>query len=619
MADQHGQERRRAEELITRLERDLDDIETGEFVQGMTDEELREKGFVGDKDIAIQRARHREGTEREQLVFEPEVEFERLADTTQWHELTIEQLLYVKDMEPGGLVATRNADEHMEFGAGHNVRKEVKGNTEHYYASCRGKVLIYQNALHVFPSDIDSTVEVSISPDKMQATMSCSPAYGEGAALTAELVTAKLKAAGVKYGIDSEAIEKAVAEANRSQAAQRDVVAAAGTPPLPGENGRVEYSFDTETDSYDFKILPDGRIDYRNTSSIIMAEQGQLLATLLPPQPGIVGVNLFNETVSAEKGKPAALTAGRGVEVSEDGSHYTATLNGSIMLNGSLLEVVNTYVVDSDVDYSTGNIEFNGNVVINGTVVQGFEVKADGDIIVARNVESARLEAGRDVVIRGGAQGRGKGLVSAGRDIRLGYAQNARLEAQGNIYIDNFAVNSYVFTSKLLKMQEKRGVVIGGEVYAQRGVEVKELGSENGIKTYVEAGTDFLVKRTIAELENVVEICDRNIGKIEGTLKAVSKAVRSGQQLPAQKKLLVKKALEKKNELLQRRTAVMTKRNDLAERAMEKDVCFVRVRKRCHTDVVLRIRDAKMTVTEPRDNVRFYEDRQNGEVGVGAY
>jgi hypothetical protein len=63
----------------------------------------------------------------------------------------------------------------------------------------------------------------------------------------------------------------------------------------------------------------------------------------------------------------------------------------------------------------------------------------------------------------------------------------------------------------------------------------------------------------------------------------------------------------------------MAKRNDLAERAMEKDVCFVKVRKRCHTDVVLRIRDAKMTVTEPRDNVRFYEDRQNDEVGVGAY
>ena len=88
------------------------------------------------------------------------------------------------------------------------------------------------------------------------------------------------------------------------------------------------------------------------------------------------------------------------------------------MLNGTIIEVVNTYVVNGDVDYSTGNIQFNGNVVINGTVPDGFEVKAEGDIVVMKIAESARLEAGRDIIIKGGVQGKGKGLVSAGRDIR---------------------------------------------------------------------------------------------------------------------------------------------------------------------------------------------------------
>jgi len=157
------------------------------------------------------------------------------------------------------------------------------------------------------------------------------------------------------------------------------------------------------------------------------------------------------------------LTAGNGVRKTENGKEFFAEVNGSIMLNRTIIEVVNTYVVNGDVDYSTGNIQFNGNVVINGTVPDGFEVKADGDIVVMKIVESARLEAGRDIIIKGGVQGKGKGLVSAGRDVRVGYAQNARMEAEGNIYIDNFAINSYLFTSKCLIMKNKKGAVIGGK------------------------------------------------------------------------------------------------------------------------------------------------------------
>jgi len=62
------------------------------------------------------------------------------------------------------------------------------------------------------------------------------------------------------------------------------------------------------------------------------------------------------------------------------------------------------------VDFVTGNIFFNGNVVVCGTVLDGFEIKADGDIIVSKIVESATLTAGRDVIVKGGVLGRGKGL-----------------------------------------------------------------------------------------------------------------------------------------------------------------------------------------------------------------
>jgi hypothetical protein len=313
------------------------------------------------------------------------------------------------------------------------------------------------------------------------------------------------------------------------------------------------------------------------------------------------------------------LAAGEGVRADKGATEFYAAINGSIILNGSVIEVVNTYVVDGDVDFSTGNIQFNGNVLINGNVPDGFEVKAEGDIIVAKIVESARLEAGRDIVIKGGVQGKGRGLISAGRDIKVGYAQNARLEAQGNIYIGNFAINSYVFTSKNLVMLEKRGSVIGGEVFAQRGIDVRILGSENGVKTSAEAGTNYLVLRRISELDTAIEFCERNILKIDDSLKTFYSRMKSGQPMTDATKQVIAKTIEKKKDLEQRRAIMFAKRTDLFEQSRERDACFVKVKQTCFADVTIKIKEYKTVVTKERNNVRFFEDRNAETIAVGAY
>jgi hypothetical protein len=394
---------------------------------------------------------------------------------------------------------------------------------------------------------------------------------------------------------------------------------AIGTSAKEGEPGRVDFTFSTIPQEYDFHILPDGRIDYKSSTNILMAEKDKLLARIFDPKEGVPGVNVSGEKIVANAGKPALLTAGNGVRKTENGKEFYANINGSIVLNGTIIEVVNTYVVNGDVDYATGNIQFNGNVVINGTVPDGFEVKADGDIVVMKIVESARLEAGRDIIIKGGVQGKGKGLVSAGRDVRVGYAQNARMEAEGNIYIDNFAINSYLFTSKCLIMKNKKGAVIGGEVFAQRGIDVKALGSETGVKTMVDAGNDYLVLRRLSEIDIVIEFCKKNIRKIEESLLPLLNKIKASEGISTGMKSMISKALEKKKALDHQLVIMIAKRSDLYEQSQEKDVCYIKVSQACYPDVMIKIKELKKSVTAVRENVRFYEDRKTGEIAVGAY
>jgi uncharacterized protein (DUF342 family) len=607
------------DDLLARLEKQLDEIDTAEILQDMTTESLKEKGFIGDKPVEIPRRFAKQDTEKEHLVFEDGVDFERLADPTLIEDVGVESLLHLGDVEKGRLIATRDADESVPVVKGINVVRKENDNKELYYASVRGKVVIIKNALHVIASDRDCTLSIRIDSEKMNAFLDCGPGLGQGRSLSAGAVREALNGQGIKFGIDENRIAEIIGDSENSKKGQKDACIASGKPQVAGADGVIEYLFSTDSQGADFKILADGRIDYHHSQNIAMAKKDQMLARLIAPKQGLAGMNVLGEEIPAAGGTPAALTAGEGVRSENNTTEFYAEINGSIILNGSVIEVVNTYVVDGDVDYSTGNIQFNGNVLINGNVPDGFEVKAEGDIIVAKIVESARLEAGRDIVVKGGVQGKGKGLISAGRDIKIGYAQNARLEAQGNIYIGNSAINSSVFTSKSLIMLEKRGSVIGGEVFAQRGIDVRILGSENGVKTSVEVGTNYLVMRRISELDIAIEFCEKNILKIDDCLKTFYSRMKSGQPLTDSTKQVITKTLVKKQDLEQRRTVMFAKRTDLFEQSRERDVCFVKVKQTCFPDVMIKIKEYKTAVSKARENVRFFEDRKAEAVAVGAY
>jgi hypothetical protein len=607
-----------ADVMLARLEQQLDRLDIKELLRGSTITELEEKGFIGDRQIAITRAAPRLGTEKEHLLFEPEVEYDRMPEGTAFDELTIDKLHFLKDVEEQSLIATREENERIPFKSGENVRLEKDGLRERYFAQKRGKVVIIGERLHIFPSDIDCRIAIKIAPDGMTASADCSPGNGRGKPLTIDRIKMALFEAGVTCGIIDETLAAIVEKANGSLLKQCDIEVAKGNPPRTGRAGEVHYAFDSSPREYDFKILPDGRIDYKNARNIIMAAAGDLLATIADPAPGIPGTDVLGRPVPAESGKSVALMAGSGVRMSEDGRSFFAEINGSVMLNGSVLEVVDTYIVNGDVDYSTGNIEFSGNVFISGNIAEGFTVHASGDIVVMKNVESSRVEAGRDVIVKGGVQGKGKGLVGAGRDIKIGFAQNARMEAQGNISIGNSAVNCYLFSSKQLIMTSGRGAIIGGEVYAQRGVEVRSVGSESGVKTFVEAGTDFLVLKKIVEIDQEIEFTQSNLRKIEDSLKIVVATIKKNSRFSC-RTTLVKKALEKRSDLEKRLCIMTAKRADLWAQSRDQDACFIKVSGRCFADVQIKIRDARLVVDAARDSVCFYEDRKDKQIKAGPF
>jgi uncharacterized protein (DUF342 family) len=452
----------------------------------------------------------------------------------------------------------------------------------------------------------------------MRVLMNCSPARGNGSPLTVEAVRELLAEQGITQGVDYEAIDKTVREANSSLSDQTEVQIAVGAPPINGKSGTIKYGFKNADPERNFRVLEDGRIDYKGTANVPAVTEGQLLAEIKPPTEGKPGVTVYGKTIPPAKCKPAVLIADKGVTTDPSGVRFYAETDGCVLLNPPSISVAEIYTVNGDVDYSTGSIHFDGSVVVNGTVREGFEVKASGDITVRDSVESARLEAGRDVLVLRGIQGHGKGLIWAGRNIQCEFAQNARLEAQESVIVRDFLVNSYVFCNHLEAL-EGHGSIVGGEVYARRIIDVLVIGSPAGTSTSVSAGTNYLIRRSIAEIEEIIRFCDTNIKKIDTTMRPVLAALKEPPPQAHPRNELINQTLEKRKALHHRKEMLSAKQDHLKEQLHLEGHCFIRAKRSCYSDVRVRIREAKTVVRTERQNIRFYEDQETNALNTAPY
>jgi hypothetical protein len=82
---------------------------------------------------------------------------------------------------------------------------------------------------------------------------------------------------------------------------------------------------------------------------------------------------------------------------------------------------------------------------------------------------------------------------------------------------------------------------------------------------------------------------------------------------------IIKKTIEKRNALQERKRIMEAKRAYLVSRQEVEGICFIKVKHTCFEDVYITIKNLKMTVTQRRENILFYEDPKDEKIKTGAY
>ncbi|MDE2402791.1 MAG: DUF342 domain-containing protein [Burkholderiales bacterium] len=359
----------------------------------------------------------------------------------------------------------------------------------------------------------DGRAIVDLAQDRMTAYLTVTPPRG-GQAVSLAQVHEALRAKGVVSGILNGEITEVLAQGHTE-----DHIVARGLDPVPGVDARFE-SLLPEVKERHPKVDERGIADYRDLGQLIFVKQGDPLMRRVPATAGEAGHDVTGQILAPKAGKNTPFSArlqGAAPDPGDVNLLRAAT-------TGQPVQGANGVSVDStlnlpQVDISSGHLHFEGTVNVQGDVKDGMKIHASGDVFVGGAVEAAEIEAGGNVVIKGGVIGRSEfsgssdnasvfsAKIRSKGSINALYTENACLEADADIFIDQFSMHSELTALNQIivgKPGSKRGSVMGGHARATALVKAAEFGSIASVKTTVQAGFNPYIQERLKEIKSAM-------------------------------------------------------------------------------------------------------------------
>jgi hypothetical protein len=177
---------------------------------------------------------------------------------------------------------------------------------------------------------------------------------------------------------------------------------------------------------------------------------------------------------------------------------------------------VEAVVVLPDVDISTGNVDFDGSVNVQGNVGSGMRIRATGDVFIGGSVGAARITAGGKVVVTGGVIGGGeddasaedRAVIRCQGSFQASFLEYAEVESSSEILIDDHCMYSTLAAGPRVVVGgtgSKTGHIRGGTVSAATLVKAVTFGSPVGVKTIVRVGFDAQHRARLLVVEQDIE------------------------------------------------------------------------------------------------------------------
>jgi len=448
------------------------------------------------------------------------------------------------------------------------------------------------------------TIELSVDPDAMFANIRLVPSGDvpdpDSIRLVAEEIDYFLENSGIIYGVDEAVISGIVNE----RVFNEWVTVAHGKQPVPGVDGTITLLFPVDDSERRIREDKQGTINLRELNLIRNVKKDDRLCDIQAAQRGTPGINVYGKAVLTKDGRHPRIPKGENVVLSDDGSKLLAAIDGMVVWDGVNIHVQPVYIVDV-VDAGVGNIHFNGTVIVNGEVGDGYEIHAGHDIVIAMSVGPVILEAQGNIRINGGILGSQKGVIKAGGDIELKFIQDAQVSAGGTIIVDEYIRGGQVSAIGPLIVKNPQGGISASTVSSETWIYAHSIGSEQApVPVWLIVGHDpGLPKKKEGYIEDIYTSV-KDFLKLYSSLVKLRR-LKQKYDLSKDHEALYAKILSAMNRLKTHLVATDEEIGKITEKIQQVYGGFIYVEGTLYEGTTIQIGNASLHIDSPRTATQF--------------
>lgn len=387
------------------------------------------------------------------------------------------------------------------------------------------------------PDPIHGKLDIQVTPSSSIAEMSITPPFYDGLPVTEEMVYAELKKQNVNYGINAAEITEVISK----QLCNHLYEIAIWTPPVDGVDGAITYLFPKTVENKP-KEDERGFVDYKDLGIIRNIKQGTVVATITLPTEGTPGTNVRGVTVQQKRGVAVNAPIGENIALSGDGTVMRAVADGNLKYAGSKFSVETIFNMRGDVDGSTGNLDFIGDIIVKGEVMEGFRISSQKSVTVFGNVTGAIIEAGGDVIIKKGCI---NSKIVAHGNVTLDFIETSDITCDGDINGDAF-ITSTIYCGGALTAQGKKGILMGGKYTCLKNLAANSIGTKSYAPTIITVGDNAIMLEERAECEKKIKDLDFQITRNAQDAEYLTKKQKELGSLPPERQEMLSAAVKGK-------------------------------------------------------------------------
>ncbi|SDU61252.1 flagellar assembly protein A [Desulfobacula phenolica] len=304
-----------------------------------------------------------------------------------------------------------------------------------------------------------------------------------------------LKQNRICHGIlDDESIKAWIAKPSAEK-----FLIAKGTNPIYGRDAKITFYFKTDfTDPG--KIEENGSINFRERGEISHVKKGNLLVQKVPAQDGKPGISIFGVPITVDEPMESIFIPGSGTKISEDGLRLYAAIDGQPHIDALCTVSVNPeLVIPGDVDFKTGNINFEGDIIVKGTIKEGFTVK--GINLTAREIEGATIDLSGNLKVSAGIKG---SSISTHGNLYAKFINHSNIMGFGDLIISKEIIDSDILLSGACLNQT--GHIISSQITARLGIEAGNIGTHASISSKLKIGTNDHIEAIEKQISKALKI-----------------------------------------------------------------------------------------------------------------